>query len=253
MKCRIEKNAVQETLILPLYSRKLCTELYPNLYRDETAVRLLDQIDYDFSEAEKNSRSLMQRFGALEVAMRQGDLAFEVRDYLKGHPNAAVVNLGCGLDNTGRTCDNGRCKIYNLDFPDVIALRQQLLPAGDREQNIPCDLKDTTWFSKIDASGGAVFFASGVFYYFLLRTSTLGYVIAPPTDLPGVRTVCTVLPVPLSGVKSLFTLLGRLGVNSCIGLCYFHGLSSVNGGALKILGDGQLKSGHSFGSFSQNP
>ena len=165
MKCKIEKNTVQETLILPLYSRKLCTELYPNLYRDETAARLLDQIDYDFSEAEKNSRSLMQRFGALEVAMRQGDLAFEVRDYLKGHPNAAVVNLGCGLDNTGRTCDNGRCKIYNLDFPDVIALRQQLLPAGDREQNIPCDLKDTAWFSKIDASGGAVFFASGVFYY----------------------------------------------------------------------------------------
>lgn len=169
MKCKIEKNTVQETLILPLYSRKLCTELYPNLYRDETAVRLLDQIDYDFSEAAKSSRSLMQRFGALEVAMRQGDLAFEVQDYLKGHPNAAVVNLGCGLDNTGRTCDNGRCKIYNLDFPDVIALRQQLLPAGDREQNIPCDLKDTTWFSIIDASGGAAFFASGVFYYFLTQ------------------------------------------------------------------------------------
>ena len=57
MKYKIEKNTVQETLILPLYSRKLCTELYPNLYRDETA----------------------------------------------------VVNLGCGLDNTGRACDNGRC------------------------------------------------------------------------------------------------------------------------------------------------
>ena len=167
MKCRIEKNAVQETLILPLYSRKLCTELYPNLYRDETAVRLLDQIDYDFSEAEKNSRSLMQRFGALEVAMRQGDLTFEVRDYLKGHPNAAVVNLGCGLDSTGRSCDNGSCKIYNLDFPDVIAVRDELLPAGEREENIPCDLNNTEWFRKIDSSSGAVFFASGVFYYFL--------------------------------------------------------------------------------------
>ncbi len=141
--------------------------VYPNLYRDETAVRLIDQIDYDFSEAEKNSRSLMQRFGALEVAMRQNDLAFEVQAYLKNHPCAAVVNLGCGLDNTGRACDNGRCKIYNLDFPDVIALRQQLLPAGEREQNIPCNLKDPAWFDKIDASGGAVFFASGVFYYFL--------------------------------------------------------------------------------------
>ena len=138
MKYKIEKNTVQETLILPLYSRKLCTELYPNLYRDETAVRLIDEIDYDFSEAEKNSRSMMQRFGALEVAMRQNDLAFEVQAYLKTHPCAAVVNLGCGLDNTGRACDNGRCKIYNLDFPDVITLRQQLLPAGEREQNIPC-------------------------------------------------------------------------------------------------------------------
>ena len=167
MKYKIEKNTVQETLIIPLYARKVCSELYPNLYRDETAVRLIDEIDYDFSEAEKKSRSLMQRFGSLEVAMRQNDLAFEVRDYLKSHPNAAVVNLGCGLDSTGRSCDNGSCKIYNLDFPDVIAVRNELLPAGEREKNIPCDLNDTAWFSQIDASSGAVFFASGVFYYFL--------------------------------------------------------------------------------------
>ena len=167
MKYKIEKNTVQETLIIPLYAGKVCTELYPNLYRDETAVRLINEIDYDFSVAEKNSRSLMQRFGALEVAMRQNDLAWEVRDYLKDHPKAAVVNLGCGLDNTGRSCDNGICKIYNLDFPDVIAVRNELLLADEREENIPCDLNNTEWFEKIDASGGAIFFASGVFYYFL--------------------------------------------------------------------------------------
>ena len=167
MKYKIEKNTVQETLVIPLYSRKLCTELYPNLFQDETAVRLIDQIDYDFSETEKKSRSLMQRCGALEVGVRQNDLAFEVRDYLKSHPNAAVVNLGCGLDGTGRACDNGSCKIYNLDFPDVITVRNELLPAGEREKNIPCDLNDTAWFSEVDTSGGAVFFASGVFYYFL--------------------------------------------------------------------------------------
>ena len=184
MKHKIEKNTVQETLVIPLYSRKLCTELYPNLFQDETAVRLIDQIDYDFSEAEKNSRSLMQRFGSLEVAMRQYDLAFEVRDYLKNHPNAAVVNLGCGLDSTGKACDNGSCKIYNLDFPDVIAVRNELLPAGDREQNIPCDLNDTAWFSQIDATGGAIFFASGVFYYFL--TEQVKALVQPMADaFPG--------------------------------------------------------------------
>ena len=167
MKHNIEKHTVQETLIIPLFARKVCSELYPDLYRDKTAVCLIDNIDYDFSQAEKKSRSLMQRFGSLEVAMRQNDLAWEVRDYLKGHPNAAVVNLGCGLDSTGKACDNGSCKIYNLDFPDVIAVRNELLPVGEREENIPCNLKETAWFSQIDASGGAIFFASGVFYYFL--------------------------------------------------------------------------------------
>ena len=167
MKYKIEKNIVQETLMIPLYGRKMCTKLYPNLYRDEAAVRLMREVDYDFTALEKKSVSLMQRFGFLEAAMRQNDIAFEVRAYLKAHPNAAVVNLGCGLDDTGRRCDNGSCKIYNLDFPDVIRVRDALLPAGDREENIPCDLNDGAWLSKIDASNGAIFFAAGVFYYFL--------------------------------------------------------------------------------------
>ena len=167
MKYHIEKNTVQETLVIPLYGRKICTELYPNLYRDETAQKLMERIDYDFSALEKQAKKTMYRFGFLEVAVRQNDLAYEIKDYLKTHTNAAVVNLGCGLDGMGRKCDNGTCKIYNLDFPDVIKMRNELLPAGEREENVACDLNDTSWFKKIDGSGGAVFFASGVFYYFL--------------------------------------------------------------------------------------
>ena len=167
MKYKIKKDSVQETLIIPLYSRKICSSLYPNIYYDKTAVDLINQIDYDFSEIEKKSKSLMQRFGALEVAARQSDIAYEVNEYLKEHPFASVVNLGCGLDNTGRNCDNGKCKIYNLDFPDVIKVRNELLPPEDREENIACNLNDVEWFDKIDKSNGVIFFASGVFYYFL--------------------------------------------------------------------------------------
>ena len=96
MKYKIEKNTVQETLIIPLFARKVCSGLYPNLYRDETAVRLIDEIDYDFSESEKKSRSLMQRFGSLEVAMRQNDLAFEVRDYLESQMCIRDRHSSCG-------------------------------------------------------------------------------------------------------------------------------------------------------------
>ena len=188
MKYHIEKNTVQETLVIPLYGRKMCSTLYPRLFYDETAIRLMDEIDYDFTLLEKKSKSLMQRFGFLEAAMRQNDLAWEVRDYLASHSDAAVVNLGCGLDNTGRSCDNGRCRIYNLDFPDVIRVRDELLPAGEREENIPCDLNDTSWFGRIDASNGVVFFAAGVFYYFLTE-QVKALVRAMHAAFPGGRLV----------------------------------------------------------------
>ena len=111
MKYHIKRNTVQETLVIPLYGRKMCSEQYPGLYRDETALRLMEKIDYDFSDLEKRSKGTMYRFGFLEAAMRQSDLAWEVRDYLRDHPTAAVVNLGCGLDDTGRSCDNGKSRL----------------------------------------------------------------------------------------------------------------------------------------------
>ena len=55
MKCKIEKNTVQETLVIPLYGRKMCSRLYPSLYRDETAIQLIDQLDYDFSASCRKS------------------------------------------------------------------------------------------------------------------------------------------------------------------------------------------------------
>lgn len=130
----------------------------------------------------------MQRFGFLEVAVRQYNLAWEVRDYLKTRPNAAVVNLGCGLYDTGRHCDNGTCRIYNIDYPDVIEVRNDLISPGAREVNIACDLNDISWFQAIDASGGAVFFASGVFYYFL-RSQVQKLVSAMAAAFPGGRLV----------------------------------------------------------------
>lgn len=165
-KYHIEKNTVQETLIIPLYGRKVCSDRFPHLFNDPEARRLCDMLDYDFSGKGSRMESGAGLFGALEVAQRQYDLACEVTEYLKDHPNAAVVNLGCGLDDTFRKCDNGTCRGYNIDMPDVIEIREQLLSAAEREKNLGCDLNDDRWMDEIDASGGAVFFASGVFYYF---------------------------------------------------------------------------------------
>ena len=165
-KYHIEKNTVQETLIIPLYGRKVCSDRFPDLFKDSEAERICSMLDYDFEEKGKRMESGVGLFGALEVAQRQFDIVCEVKDYLKAHPNAAVVNLGCGLDDTFRKCDNGTCKGYNIDMPDVIKVRNELLPEKEREKNLGYDLNDEGWFKEIDAEDGAIFYATGVFYYF---------------------------------------------------------------------------------------
>ena len=116
MKYHIEKNTVQETLVIPLFGRLVCSERFPELFSDPAAKRICGSLDYDFTEKRQKMESPAGLFGALEVAQRQYDLRCEVEAYLKECPEAAVVNLGCGLDDTFSKVDNGRCRGYNLDF-----------------------------------------------------------------------------------------------------------------------------------------
>ncbi|MBQ9328894.1 MAG: class I SAM-dependent methyltransferase [Solobacterium sp.] len=165
-KYHIEKNSIQETLVIPLFARQVCSERFPHLFQDESAARICDSLDYDFASKKQQMNSLMGLFGALEVAQRQYDLIQEVTDYLNSFPEAAVVNLGCGLDDSFQKVDNGICHGYNIDMPDVISIREELLPSSGREVNLGCDLNDLSWMDQVDGSNGVVFFASGVFYYF---------------------------------------------------------------------------------------
>lgn len=153
-------------MIVPLYGRKMCSEKFPELYTDVFAKNLCDGLDYDFSELEKKNNSFLYEFGSLEAAMRQLDIMWEIKEYLKIYPEATIVNLGCGLDEIGKACDNGLCQIVNVDFPDVIGVRNQLISKYAREINIACDLKDYSWMNEVDGTNGVLFFAAGVFHYF---------------------------------------------------------------------------------------
>ena len=89
MKHKISKGSVQETLLIPLYSRKMAMELYPDLFSDMDCQRLFDRIDF---EAPVMS-GIKAKIGAVMAATRQYDMACVCREYLKEHPKAAVVNL----------------------------------------------------------------------------------------------------------------------------------------------------------------
>lgn len=165
-KFHIQENSVQETLVIPLYGRVVAHRKFPDLINDPTAEEILKRIDYDFENKGKKMESLFGTYGALEVSQREYDLEWEIKEYLKTHPKASVVNLGCGLDDLFNRVNNNECKGFNIDLEDVINARNELLPPLVNEINIVCDLNDTSWFEKIPYENGVILVALGVFYYF---------------------------------------------------------------------------------------
>jgi len=165
---KIEKNTVQETLMLPLYGKVHCMKIWPDEFHDTDCIRIKEMIDYDFSELEQKFTGLYGKIASLSAGCRQFALAEEIRRYLSSHPKAVVVLMGCGLDTVGHQADNGQCRYINIDYPNVIQVREKLLPSNEREKNIAYDLNDVQWFDEIDyrQEDGAIFVASGVFMYF---------------------------------------------------------------------------------------
>ena len=188
IKIPITKGSVQETLLIPLYARKICSERFPLLYRDPAAAKVCRRLDYDFSELDRKTDTLAYEFGALEGALRQLDMMWEIRDYLKTHPNASIVCFGCGLDQDPRRCGTGVNRIYNLDFPDTIAAREELIGTDPREVNIAGDINDHRWMDRIDASKGAIFYAAGVIHYFK-KEDVKRLICAMAQRFPGCRFV----------------------------------------------------------------
>ncbi len=219
-KIKIKKDTVQETLIIPLYGRKMCSEKFPELYTDVFAEELCAKLEYDFTELEKRNQSFLYEFGFLEAAMRQLDMIWEIEDYLKKYPKATIVNLGCGLDETGKACDNGLCRIVNVDLPDVIAVRKQLVTERKREKNIACDLKDKSWMDQVDGTKGVIFIAAGVFHYF---------------KRSEVKTLVLELAKRYTGGRLVFDSVGKLGLRLMMskvlknmGMSHVEGLFYVN-------------------------
>lgn len=160
----IEIKNVQETLFIPLWGRAQASLLYPNLLNDKDAVRIINGIDYDFSKIQL----CVGRLDIMSFLARAYNIDKLVLDFIKRHPDGTIVNLGCGLDTTFLRIDNGRIKWYDLDLPDVIELRQNIIPATKRVTMISKSIFDNSWYANIDYTPkkGLLFIAAGLFFYF---------------------------------------------------------------------------------------
>jgi O-methyltransferase involved in polyketide biosynthesis len=103
----------------------------------------------------------------INSAVRAHNFDTELRKLIAQYPEATIINIGAGLDTTFQRVDNGHIFWYDLDLPDTIALRRQLIPEGERNRFIAKSVFDRSWFSDVEVRGSRVIFmAAGVLAYF---------------------------------------------------------------------------------------
>jgi O-methyltransferase involved in polyketide biosynthesis len=136
-------TGVAETLMITLYARAIETQRPEPILSDPKAVEIAESLDYDFSKYEKGWAS------QLGCVIRARAVDRIVQNFLETHPSAVIVNLGAGLCTRFSRVDNGEVRWYDVDFPEVIALRQKFFQENDRYRFIAKSMLDFTWMDTI--------------------------------------------------------------------------------------------------------
>lgn len=132
-----------ETLLIPLYYRALESQEGYSRFRDDKALEIANCLDYDFSKIHAKALS---REG---VILRAQQFDHLVSHFLIQNPTGTVIEIGCGLDTRSYRLDNGSVTWVDLDLPEVIALRKQLLTETPRHQFVEQSVLDYAWMNKV--------------------------------------------------------------------------------------------------------
>lgn len=160
MKTTIALSGVSETMLIPMYARALESRKANHVINDQAAVRMIEQLDYDFSKFDKHK---MIMWGCVARAII---FDRELKKHIARHPECVCINIGCGLDTRFNRVDNGKIFWCNLDLHPVIDIRKQLLPDRDREVSVAESVFSDTWIAQIPKRNHAVFIIEGTLMYF---------------------------------------------------------------------------------------
>jgi O-methyltransferase involved in polyketide biosynthesis len=179
-KIHVDLGNVQKTLFLPLWGRACEIRKAHPLLVDSKALEIIDRVDFDFA-ALAGKISGLSRAGWI---MRSICTDRVIARVLETHPQATIVNIGCGLDTTFDRVDNGQLHWFELDLPEVIALRKQFIPESERRKTLSASFLEKNWRKEIRPAEKVLFLAAGVFYYF--REEELkGFFKSLADDFPG--------------------------------------------------------------------
>jgi O-methyltransferase involved in polyketide biosynthesis len=157
---QIRLTGTKETLLITLQAKAEESAMPASLLRDNFAADALRRVDQD-------SRHLtIGHDMTVGIAVRAYMLDRWTEAFLQRCPEAIVLHLGCGLDSRIFRIDPGpEVHWFEVDFPDVIALRRQIYPDRAGCAMIACSVVESGWIAKLPADRPAMIVAEGVLPY----------------------------------------------------------------------------------------
>lgn len=155
-------QGVPETLLIPLVARARAREHYGHLaFEDREAERILSRVDADVRPFVRD------RFTQRLVIVRARALDAITRRFFNRHPEGLGVSLGAGLCTRFLRVAPPKGRWVDVDLPEVIALKEQLVPESERYRQLACSLLDPKWHEFVGWTPGTplLLVSEGVLLY----------------------------------------------------------------------------------------
>lgn len=155
------------TNLATLYGRALDYRSAHPILGDKAADDAVRRIDYDFT------RIGISGDRAASVVLRAKPIDDWAAEYLRDHPDAIVLHLGCGLDTRfQRLAPPETVHWYDVDYPEVVELREKLYPGAPNHTNIGSSVTDFAWLGQVPTDRPALIVAEGLTMYLKPESGT---------------------------------------------------------------------------------
>jgi O-methyltransferase involved in polyketide biosynthesis len=159
-KLHVDLSGAPQTMLATLYAKALDADSAEPILADRYAKDIVSRLDYDWSRTTITART------SPSVTTRSAHFDLWTRQFLAVHPKATVLHLGCGLDSRYfRINPSPDVEWYDVDYPDVSALRTQLFPSRAHYHVVAASVTDAGYLADILADRSTLIIGEGLTMY----------------------------------------------------------------------------------------
>ncbi len=166
----MQLSDVSRTAVITLRSRVIESQKATHLIRDPMAAWCLERLETLASSREEQTLLFERRLSpalTMYIALRARKYDAITNAFIAQNPSCLVVNLGCGFDTRYWRIDHGRCEYVELDLPEMVALKREVLGERLAYDMIGASVLNRSWMDRVSPGRDrrTLVLAEGLFMY----------------------------------------------------------------------------------------